>query len=86
MTETRTLYYKHLVSILRHDDSYVVDQDEAKQALDDVIPGHWDHGEIESGGFDGDWFIQVNQAMHDELSCDEENITLGLSYWITIAE
>lgn len=82
----RTLYYKHLVSVLRHDDTYVVDEPEARQALADVIPNHWDHGEIESAGFDGDWFIRVNQAMHDELSLDEENVTLGLSYWIAVAE
>ena len=88
----RTLYYKHLVSILRHDDSYVVSEVEARQALDDVISNHWDHGEIEPAGFNGDWFICVNQEMHDRLLLDGEHIgyarghVSGQKYWIAVAE
>ncbi len=85
MTE-RTLFYKHLVSILRHDDTYVVDESEARRALQEVLADSWDHGEIEPAEFDGDWIIRVDQGTHDNLSMDEENITLGGSYWITVAE
>lgn len=78
-------YKRHWVSILRHDDSYVGSESEARLALDDVLPSSWDHGELEPAEFSGDWLVWLDEALSGELSEDEDNTTLGLTYWVSIS-